>query len=89
MLKGLIDHIMGPYTDADFARKMIHEQKEAGPAINDRILKPRVVGFMAIAGSTTPDQVTLALPTLHSWSTACMRRLSIRRSSWAMELLAA
>jgi hypothetical protein len=33
--------------------------------VDKRILKPRVCGFMCVGGSTTPDQFTMALPTLH------------------------
>ncbi|GES58475.1 flavo protein [Aspergillus terreus] len=71
MLKGLTDRIMGPYTDAAFARRAVdkrnadNSRNASGSNIDERILKPRVVGFMAVAGSTTPDQVTMALPTLH------------------------
>ena len=71
MLKGLTDRIMGPYTDAAFAQRAVDKrnagdgEKASGLTIEDRILKPRVVGFLAVAGSTTLDQVTLALPTLH------------------------
>lgn len=70
VLKGFLDKILGPYTDVAFARRAL-ERKEAGdPAfvntqIDQRLLKPRIVGFLAVAGSTTPDQISLALPMLH------------------------
>lgn len=64
MLKALIDRIMGPYTDAAFAKRAVDEGP-TGQGFSERVLKPRVVGFIAVAGSTTPDQVTMALPTLH------------------------
>jgi|SRR5690242_3129532 len=70
MLKALLDRILGPFTDAAFATRAAEAQARGDPqarsqALDTRILKPRVVGFMAVAGSTTPDQVSMALPTLH------------------------
>ncbi|KAL4804780.1 flavoprotein [Aspergillus unguis] len=73
-LKGVLDRIMGPFTDAAFAKRTLDARNSSGHdnnnqegqnAIDQRILKPRVVGFMAVAGSTLPDQVSLALPQLH------------------------
>ncbi|KAL6706771.1 hypothetical protein ACN47E_005107 [Coniothyrium glycines] len=69
-LKALLDTLLGPYTDAAFARRVL-AGKQAGDArfasmsVDERVLRPRVAGFLAVGGSTTPDQFTMALPTLH------------------------
>lgn len=69
-LKAVLDKVLGPYTDPAFASRILAGQR-AGDAkfkamvVDARILKPRVCGFMAVGGSTTPDQFAMALPTLH------------------------
>lgn len=70
-LKALVDRIMGPLTDAAFAKRALEAKKAGDPKfasqnIDERLLKPRVVGFVAVAGSSTSDQVTMALPTLQN-----------------------
>lgn len=69
-LKAVLDKVLGPYTDPAFATRILEGQKAGDPKfasmrIDERILKPRVAGFLAVGGSTTPDQFTMALPTLH------------------------
>ncbi|KAJ9657936.1 hypothetical protein H2198_004019 [Neophaeococcomyces mojaviensis] len=69
-LKAMVDRILGPFTDVVFATMMLKAKEAGDPRYKDatvdpRLIKPRVVGFLAIGGSTTPDQFTLALPTLH------------------------
>ncbi|KAJ4989587.1 hypothetical protein SVAN01_04964 [Stagonosporopsis vannaccii] len=69
-LKAVLDRILGPYTDPTFASRILAGQRANDPKfasmkVDKRILKPRVCGFLAIGGSTTPDQFTMALPTLH------------------------
>lgn len=71
-LKALLDTILGPYTDAALATRILSAQKSgsgdsryANMSIDARIVKPRVAAFLAVGGSTTPDQFTMALPTLH------------------------
>lgn len=71
ILKAVFDRIMGPYTDSALA-KMVIDSKAANdpmfaqtPTPDARILKPRVAGFMAVAGSTLPDQITQSLTSLH------------------------
>ncbi|KAF1924422.1 flavo protein [Didymella exigua CBS 183.55] len=69
-LKAVLDKVLGPYTDPAFASRILAGQragdaKFAAMSVDTRILKPRVCGFMAVGGSTTPDQFTMALPTLH------------------------
>lgn len=72
-LKALTDRILGPFTDASLARKIIEGAKNGDPRfvgkqVDERLLKPRVVGFMAVGGSTHSDHITMALPTLHSFA---------------------
>lgn len=69
-LKAALDKILGPYTDAAFATRVLRSQQRGDPSfaathIDARILRPRVAGFLAVGGSTTPDQFSMALPTLH------------------------
>ncbi|KZM18449.1 oxidoreductase [Ascochyta rabiei] len=69
-LKAGLDKILGPYTDPVFASRILDGQargdaKYAGMAVDARVLRPRVAGFLAVGGSTTPDQFAMALPTLH------------------------
>ncbi|KAH7397090.1 flavoprotein-like protein [Pyrenochaeta sp. MPI-SDFR-AT-0127] len=69
-LKALLDTLLGPYTDPALATRIVEGQKNGDPKygkmkIDPRILKPRIAGFLAVGGSTTPDQFTMALPTLH------------------------
>jgi len=66
----LLDTLLGPYTDVAFALRVLEGKKNgdakfANMNVDMRILKPRIAGFMAVGGSTTPDQFTMALPTLH------------------------
>jgi multimeric flavodoxin WrbA len=69
-LKALFDKFGGPFMDASFAKR-VRDSQAAGEKtfahlnIDERLLKPRVVGFIASGGSDSPDQVSLALPGLH------------------------
>lgn len=70
MLKAVLDRILGPFTDVVFATEMLKAKETGDPNYanfqpDERLFKPRVAGFVAIGGSTTPDQFALALPTLH------------------------
>jgi len=70
-LKAFLDTLLGPYTDVAFAQRVLEGRKNgdamfANMNVDMRILKPRVAGFMAVGGSTTPDQFTMALPTLRT-----------------------
>ena len=58
-LKLLMDRIGGPSLDVTFG-KTFNPSK-----LDPRLIKPRVLGFIAVGGSLTPDQFTMALPTLH------------------------
>lgn len=69
-LKALFDKFAGPFMDTAFATRVKESQKAGekkfqGMPVDDRILKPRVVGFICTGGSDSPDQVSLALPGLH------------------------
>lgn len=71
-LKMLADRILGPFTDAAFVHRVLESQRSGdttyqGITVDERILKPRVVGFIAVGGSTSKDQITMALPTLHQF----------------------
>lgn len=71
-LKVLVDRILGPFTDAAFVHRVLASQKSGDKTyqditVDERILKPRVVGFIAVGGSTFNDQSTMALPTLHQF----------------------
>ncbi|KAG9525190.1 flavoprotein, partial [Aureobasidium melanogenum] len=58
-LKLLMDRIGGPSLDVTFGKTFNPDK------LDPRLSKPRVLGFIAVGGSSTPDQFTMALPTLH------------------------
>ena len=58
-LKLLMDRIGGPSMDVTFGTMF------SSKTLDQRLLKPRVLGFMAVGGSSSPDQYTMALPSLH------------------------
>ncbi|PYI18973.1 flavo protein [Aspergillus violaceofuscus CBS 115571] len=71
-LKAVVDRILGPFTDAAFVQRVLEGQRRGDPAcdgvhVDARILKPRVVSFIAVAGSSLTDQITMALPTMHQY----------------------
>jgi len=69
-MKVIMDRVGGPYMDAAFA-KLALEKKAAGDEkfknmpVDERLLKPRVVGLAAVGGSTTPDQFSMVLSQMH------------------------
>jgi multimeric flavodoxin WrbA len=69
-LKLLMDRLLGPNADRAIVEKLI-AMRESGtePAVpfrlDERVLKPRVAGFIAVGGALTPQWKTLALPTMH------------------------
>lgn len=72
-LKAVFDKICGPFNDAALVHRILQAQRlnPDDPNFKDihvdpRILKPRVAAFMAIGGSSTSDQITMALPILHT-----------------------
>jgi multimeric flavodoxin WrbA len=69
-LKLLLDRLLGPKADVAFAREYVR-LREAGEAatvqfpFDERVLRPRVAGFLAVGGALTEHWKTLALPLLH------------------------
>ncbi|KAJ9131780.1 Oxidoreductase [Pleurostoma richardsiae] len=71
-LKELSDYILGPYADNSRSFRNLARKDAGDPGFQDvqidhREVKPRVAGFIAVAGSNTPfpEQWTMALPTMH------------------------
>ncbi|QDS73270.1 hypothetical protein FKW77_004829 [Venturia effusa] len=69
-LKAVLDTILGPFADASMAHRFAAgqargDERYADAKFDPRLLRHRVVGFMAVAGSPFLSQITMALPTLH------------------------
>lgn len=74
-LKALQDAILGPFADTSNQHRINQRQKAGDPTVKDvvvdqRAIKPRVAGFIAIGGSRGqfPEQWTLAMPSLHQFT---------------------
>src|SRR3954451_16253311 len=70
-LKLLGDRLLGPNADAAIIEELVGIKQAGGkPAVpfrvDERVLKPRVAGFIAVGGSLTPQWKTLALPLMHT-----------------------
>src|ERR1700689_4867151 len=70
-LKLFIDRALGPNADAAIIAGLLALRREGRePAvpfrIDERVLKPRVAGFLAVGGSLTSQWKTLALPIMHT-----------------------
>ncbi|MFI7542313.1 flavodoxin family protein [Actinoplanes sp. NPDC049599] len=70
-LKAVIDRLLGPNADAAIVEHLVAVRRGGTePAVpfrvDERVLKPRVAGFLAVGGSLTPQWKTLALPLLHT-----------------------
>ncbi len=70
-LKTMIDFLLGPNADAAIIENLIAVRRSgAEPAVpfrvDERVLKPRVAGLIAVGGSLTPQWKSLALPLLHT-----------------------
>ena len=69
-LKVLLDRLLGPKADVAFALEY-RRMREAGQAAavrfpcDERVLRPRVGGFLAVGGALTDRWKTLALPLMH------------------------
>ena len=66
-LKLVIDRLLGPNADAAIIEGLLALRQEGRePAVpfrvDERVLKPRVAGFLAVGGSLTSQWKTLALP---------------------------
>lgn len=73
-LKRATDMTLGPFTDTPRTTRVMENKKrddswcEAQPDPEPRVLKPRVMGFMAAGGSQMLYQSVMALPTLHQFA---------------------
>jgi multimeric flavodoxin WrbA len=70
-LKLLGDRLLGPNADAAIIEGLLALRNQGHePAvpfrIDERVLKPRVAGFLAVGGSLTPQWKTLTLPMMHA-----------------------
>jgi multimeric flavodoxin WrbA len=70
-IKLVVDRLLGPNADRAIVEKLL-AMRAAGdePAVpfrlDERVLRPRVAGLIAVGGSLTPQWKALALPVLHS-----------------------
>jgi multimeric flavodoxin WrbA len=70
-LKLLMDKVLGPNADRAIVEKLI-AMRDAGEEpivpfrLDERVLRPRVAGFIAVGGSLTPQWKGLCLPTMHA-----------------------
>jgi multimeric flavodoxin WrbA len=70
-LKLVVDRLLGPNADAAIVEQLVALRRNGTePAVpfrvDERVLKPRVAGFLAVGGSLTPQWKTLALPLMHT-----------------------
>ncbi len=70
-LKLLGDRLLGPNADAAIIKGLLALRRQGRePAVpfrvDERVLKPRVAGFLAVGGSLTSQWKTLALPMMHA-----------------------
>ncbi|GAA2634593.1 hypothetical protein Adu01nite_57220 [Paractinoplanes durhamensis] len=70
-LKLLVDRLLGPNADAAIIEQLVAVRRSGSEPVvpfrvDERVLKPRVAGFLAVGGSLTPQWKTLALPLLHT-----------------------
>ena len=66
-LKLLADRLLGPNADAAIIDELVAVRRAGGEPVvpfrvDERVLKPRVAGFIAVGGSLTPQWKTLTLP---------------------------
>ena len=71
LLRLLGDKISGPQSDVAFTSELLRLRAEGASiavdfAIDERVLRPRVAGFIAVGGSLPPRWKTLALPLMHT-----------------------
>src|SRR6202167_5596991 len=70
-LKLVVDRLLGPNADAAIIDGLLALRRQGRePAVpfrvDERVLKPRVAGFLAVGGSLTSQWKTLALPLMHT-----------------------
>ena len=69
-LKVLIDLLLGPNADRAIVEKLLAvrasgQEPQVPFRLDERVLKPRVAGFIAVGGSLTTQWKGLALPAMH------------------------
>ncbi len=70
-LKLLGDRLLGPNADAAIIEHLLAVRAAGGEPnvpfrVDERVLKPRVAGFLAVGGSLTTQWKTLTLPLMHT-----------------------
>jgi multimeric flavodoxin WrbA len=70
-LKLVADRLLGPNADAAIIEALVAARRAGQDPgvpfrVDERVLKPRVAGFIAVGGSLTSQWKTLALPILHT-----------------------
>ena len=84
----LIDRLLGPNADRAIVEKLLAvrepgEEPQVPFRLDERVLRPRVAGFIAVGGSLTPQWKALALPAMHiltfSMQTAVVDQFVIAR----------
>jgi multimeric flavodoxin WrbA len=70
-LKLLADRLLGPNADAAIIEQLAAVKRGGGSPVvpfrvDERVLKPRVAGFIAVGGSLTSQWKTLTLPIMHT-----------------------
>ncbi|HEY7622390.1 MAG TPA: flavodoxin family protein [Solirubrobacteraceae bacterium] len=70
-LKLLGDRLLGPNADAAIIEQLVAVKRAGGEPVvpfrvDERVLRPRVAGFIAVGGSLTSQWKTLTLPILHT-----------------------
>jgi multimeric flavodoxin WrbA len=70
-LKLLGDRLLGPNADAAIIEQLLALRRAGAEPnvpfrVDERVLKPRVAGFLAVGGSLTSQWKTLALPIMHT-----------------------
>lgn len=70
-LKLLVDRVLGPNADAAIVDGLLALRRQGQEPVvpfrvDERVLKPRVAGFLAVGGSLTSQWKTLTLPILHT-----------------------
>jgi multimeric flavodoxin WrbA len=70
-LKLLTDRLLGPNADAAIIQGLLEARRQgADPSVpfrvDERVLKPRVAGFIAVGGALTSQWHSLALPVMHT-----------------------
>lgn len=72
-LKVLIDRLLGPNADRAIiegilAKRAAGEDVLVPFRVDERVIKPRVAGFIAVGGSLTPQWKSLTLPVMHTFT---------------------